>query len=82
MLPRADALHTTLLSVNIGKPHLGKPLRLIFIKAHDKLMQLTSRWPFTVSEVIPFGPQTHHALGTGAVIQQPTDRQMLPHPEY
>ncbi|KAK2525394.1 hypothetical protein Q9966_011146 [Columba livia] len=38
------------------------------------------RWPFIGSEIIPFGPQTHQLLGTGGVIQQPTDRQILPHP--
>lgn len=43
-------------------------------------MHITYRWTFIVSEVIPFGPQPHHALGTGGVIQQPTDRQTLPHP--
>lgn len=58
----------------------NKPLSLIFIKAHDKLMHVTSRWPFIGSEIIPFGPQTHQLLGTGGVIQQPTDRQILPHP--
>lgn len=43
-------------------------------------MHVTSRWPFIGSEIIPFGPQTHQLLGTGGVIQQPTDRQILPHP--
>lgn len=43
-------------------------------------MHVTSRWTSIISEIIPFGPSTHHALGTGEVIQHPTQRYMLPHP--